>query len=236
MPDRRTPPPPEPLREPRPGAPSEARVDTSVSKERVAGLFDGIVAITATLLIIDFGVATDGEALRLSDLAAALRDVLHWIVSFVMVAVIWREFHLVFAHITRWDGALLVLTFAQMGAISLIPFAAGLVGDNPHSVLAALVFAAIMGLNGLLVSANLAMLRGKAHLHAAPASRLHLHRRMRGQLFVFPVGIAVSVTAAVLHDPLLGILAWALCPIVIALLGRHADASPGAAPFEEEIA
>lgn len=215
---------------------SHATPEDGVSKERVAGLFDGIVAITATLLIIDLGVSAEGEDLRLADLAGALRDVVHWIVSFVMVAVIWKEFHLVFAHTRRWDGALLALTFAQMAAISLIPFAAGLVGNHPHSVLAAMVFAAVMGMNGLLVSANLALLRAKEHLHAGAHSRHHLRHRMRRQLAVFPAGIAISVAAAMMHDPLLGVVAWALCPMVIALHNQRAAVPDGVPALAKDSA
>ena len=219
-----------------PSAEHDPGFDGGVSRERVAGLFDGIVAITATLLIIDLGVDAGGGPLTPAALAAALPGLVHWIVSFIMVAVIWKEFHLVFAHSKHWDGGLLTVTFAQMAAISLIPFAAEVVGDYPDSELAALVFAAVMGLNGLLVAANVFILGRKAHLHAPSQSRDQLARRMRGQLMVYPAGIAISVADAWLHDPLLGILAWALCPLVVAVHVRRAHGAPARLPLQKDLA
>ena len=193
---------------------------SGVSKERVGGLFDGIVAITATLLILDIGVTAQTGELTLADLRASLVAILHWAVSFVMVAMIWTEFHFVFAHTRQWDGGLLVVTFAQMALISLVPFAAELVGDHPQNLIAALVFAAVMGANGLFVALNISILLRKAHLHMNDRSRDHLGRRMRAQLLVYSLMLSVSLATAALHDPLFGILAWALCPVALAVYLR----------------
>lgn len=194
----------------RPGVP------LGIPKERVAALLDGIVAITATLLTLNISVPGPGETLTLSWLMETAKPVLHWVISFVMVAVIWAELRFVFAHSQRWDGGLLAVTFVQMGLISLIPFASDLVGSFPSSFLAATVFASIMGANGLLVSANFVVLRRKQHLHSADHSMTVLARRARAQLLVYPGCLVVSLVAAWLHDPLLGILAWAICPVALA--------------------
>lgn len=190
--------------------------DAGIPKERVAGLFDGIVAITATLLILDIGIPDTDGLLTVPDLLESARSVLHWAVSFVMVAVIWTEFHFVFAHSRRWDGGLLVVTFFQMALISVVPFAAELVGSFPGSLLATLIFAVVMGANGLLVSVNIYILQQKSHLHTMEHSPGRLGRRRRAQIVIYPLSIAVSVLAALIHDPALGILAWALCPLALA--------------------
>jgi len=187
-----------------------------VAKERVAGLFDGIVAITATLLVLEIGTPDVDGPLTLPDLWASARSVMHWMVSFVMVAVIWTEFHFIFAHSRRWDGGLLILTFLQMALISLIPFAADLSGAYPSSLVATLVFAAIMGGNGLIVSANIYFLQQRPHLHSADRSPHRLHRRRRAQAVIYPLSTLISVVAAIVHDPMLGVLAWALCPLALA--------------------
>ncbi len=197
--------------------------DLGIPKERVAGLFDGIVAITATLLVLNVGIPEAGDELTSTDLMGSIRSVLHWGISFVMVAVIWTEFHFVFAHSRRWDGGLLVVTFFQMALISMIPFAADLVGTYPGSILAATVFAIVMGGNGLLVSANIYILQRKAHLHTAEHSLRRLAKRWRAQAIIYPASAAVSLLAAMLHDPLLGVMAWALCPLALALQLRRSS-------------
>ena len=205
-----------------------------IPKERVAGLFDGIVAITATLLTLEFGVPVASGELALTDLAASGSAVLHWGVSFIMVAVIWTEFHFVFAHTRRWDGVMMTLTFCQMALISLIPFASELVGDNPGSFIATLVFTVIMGANGLMVSANNFVLQRKEHLHSSEHSRHALYRRRRAQAQVYPLFVIVSLIAAWLHDPIVGELVWALCPLALAThVRRDARTPPDRTPRTE---
>jgi uncharacterized membrane protein len=194
--------------------------ETAVSKERVAALFDGIFAITATLLILNIKVTTPGPELTFGDLRAILPAIAHWAVSFVMVGVIWSEFHFVFAHSQRWDGGLLFVTFAQIAAVSLIPFAADLVGDYRGSVPAALVFSAVMGVNGLLVSANISILQRKTHLHVDETSGLRLGRRRYAQALIYALCIPLSLFAAMLGDSTLSVLAWIACPLALAILRR----------------
>jgi uncharacterized membrane protein len=219
----------------RAGPPASRRgtlAEIEVSKERVAALFDGIVAITATLLILNIDVTTSGPELTLGDLHAILPSIAHWAVSFVMVAVVWSEFHFVFAHSQRWDGGLLLVTFAQIAAISLIPFASDLVGEYSGSVLAALVFSAVMGANGLLVSANLYILQRKTHLHADETAGYRLGRRGYGQILIYALCIPLSLFAAMLGDSTLSVLAWIACPLALAFLRQR---FPPAGPVAKTI-
>lgn len=208
------------FRDSAPVSPRGASTDAAVSKERVAALFDGIVAITATLLILNIDVSASGPELSLGDLRAILPSIVHWAVSFVMVGVIWSQFHFVFAHTQHWDAGLLVVTFAQIAAISLIPLAAQLVGDHGGSVLAALVFSATMGLNGLLVSANIYILQRKTHLHVDETAVRILGRLGYAQTLIYALCIPLSLLAAMLGDSSLSVLAWIACPVALACL-RH---------------
>ncbi len=206
------------------GAPVSRRgalTESGVSKERVAALFDGIVAITATLLILNVDVTKTGSELTLQDLRAILPSLAHWAVSFVMVGVIWYDFHFVFAHSRRWDAGLLFVTFAQIAAISLIPFAADLVGDYQGSVLAALVFSTVMGANGLLVSANLYILQRKTHLHVDETASHLLGRRGSAQTLIYALCIPLSLCAAMLGDSTLSVLAWIACPLALVVLRQR---------------
>lgn len=195
-----------------------ARVRPYVPKERVAAIYDGIVAIAATLLVLEIGVTAAGEQLTLHDIAASFRLILHWLVSFMMIAVLWAEFHFIFAHSRRWDGGLLAMTFAHVAVLSLVPFASGLVGEYPDSTAAALVFAVIMAANGLLLTANALLLRGKPHLHESHDSPVHLTIRIRAQLAVYLAVAGISMLGAYVHHPIWGVVGWALCPVLLALI------------------
>lgn len=207
----------------RDGTPVSRRgpADIGISKERVAALFDGIVAITATLLILNIEVAKAGPELTLADLRATLPSIGHWAVSFVMVGVIWSEFHFVFAHSRRWDGGLLFVTFGQIAAISLIPFAADLVGEYGGSVLAAVVFSAVMAANGLLVSANIYILQKKSHLHVDETASSRLERRGYAQTLIYVLCIPLSLFAAMLGDSTLSVIAWIVCPLALAAVRQR---------------
>jgi uncharacterized membrane protein len=198
---------------------------SGVSKERVAALFDGIVAITATLLILNLDVTASGHELSFGDLRAILPELAHWAVSFVMVGVIWVEFHFVFAHTKHWDSGLLLVTFAQIAAISLVPFAAELVGDHAGSTLATLVFSAVMGTNGLLVAANIYILRRKTHLHVDEATEHRLRRRGHAQALIYAACIPLALIAAMLGDSTVSVLAWIACPLALAIFGQRLPAA-----------
>jgi uncharacterized membrane protein len=203
----------------RPGNPAVATgLGSYVPKERVAAIYDGIVAIAATLLVLEIGVEASGDRLGLADIGASLHLILHWIVSFTMIAVLWAEFHFVFAHSRRWDGGLLAMTFAHVAALSLVPFASGLVGEYPDSTTASLVFATVMAVNGLLLTANAMLLRRKPHLHETPDSHAHLSRRIRAQFAVYAAVAAISMLGAYFHHPIWGIVGWMLCPVALALV------------------
>lgn len=213
------------------GAPQDgSAAETGVPKERIAALFDGIVAITATLLILGVAIPGDADTLTLEALRDSGRALLHWAVSFAMVAMIWTEFHVVFAHARHWDGRMLLGTFVQMAAISVIPFAAQVMGDYPQSGVGALLFAAVMGVNGLLVSFNVWLLQRRAHLHVAAHTAHHLRRRKHGQMLVFPLVIALSLASATFHDPALGVAAWLLCPLALAALLRAGGGPAASVP------
>jgi Predicted integral membrane protein len=196
------------------------RIGMYVEKGRVAALYDGVVAIAATILVLQVRISASGEELSLSDINDSVHLILHWLVSFLMIAVLWSEFHFVFTHSRRWDGFLLAVTFAHVAAISLIPFASAVVGDHPDSLVASLVFASVMIANGLILMVITVSLRTKTHLQVAAQSDAHLALRNRTQLYGFSGAALISVLGAYLHHPLWGILGWALCPVELSIVSR----------------
>ena len=42
-------------------------------------------------------------------------------------------------------------------------------------------------------------------------SHAHLDERRHAQALIYPASIIISIGAALIHDPILGVLAWALC-------------------------
>ena len=102
----------------------------SISKERVGALSDGVVAIAATILVLELKVPED-HSLSRSDVEHWVLIILGWVVSFIMITVMWLENHRQLALASAWTMPLMVVTFAQLGLISLIPFGSNLIMDQP---------------------------------------------------------------------------------------------------------
>ena len=197
-----------------------ASIEALVPKERVSAIFDGIVAIAATLLIMSVDISNKGDVLNFGDFVNAAHQILNWSVSFLMVAVIWGQFHFVFSHSKHWDMGLMALTFLQVAAVSLIPFASNVAGDHPESVAAAIVFTGVMAANGYILTLNAWFLRRKTHLHVADSSYHHLLERIRAQAAMYSITTCIAMAGIISHHPLWGLLAWALCPLSLVLMLR----------------
>jgi uncharacterized membrane protein len=122
---------------------------------RCTTLTDGVFAIVITLLVLDLKLPDPplpGSQV-LDELVANVPDFIGWTVSFVVLARFWMIHHDVVAGIVRCRASTIVANFAFMGAISLVPFGASLVGayefDEPVPVV---VFSMTLGLSGLLLA------------------------------------------------------------------------------------
>jgi uncharacterized membrane protein len=122
--------------------------------DRLSALSDGIFAIVLTLLVLD--LKPPEPPVPGTDLAGWLvtngPDFLAWAVSFVVVARLWMVHHHVLARLDTIGAGTAVANLAFLGAVSLVPFGASLVGsyefDEPGAVA---VFSATLGLSGFLL-------------------------------------------------------------------------------------
>lgn len=191
------------------------------SRERVGALTDGVVAIAATLLVLDLKAPREIDDLTLSELSQYVPLFIGWLISMAMIAAIWYEQHFLFRRTSSWDNALIVVTFMQLASVSLIPFASGLVADYPQSLTAAIVFATVMLLNGSLIASNAFLLGSRPGLCEAGCVAGDLRLRAIVQIVCY-VGITVlSIAGAALHHPLLGVIAWSLSPVLVAVFERR---------------
>jgi uncharacterized membrane protein len=195
-----------------------ASIEAVVPKERVSAVFDGIIAIAATLLIMSVDISSTDKVLTFGDFARAAHQILNWLVSFLMVAVIWGQFHFIFSHSKHWDMGLMALTFLQVAAVSLIPFASNVAGDHPESVAAAIVFTGVMAANGYILALNAWLLLRKTHLHVDDSSYHHLQARIHAQAAMYSITTCIAMAGTIFHHPLWGILTWLVCPMLLFLL------------------
>lgn len=187
-----------------------------VSKERVSALSDGMIAIAATLLVLELKVPDDG-ALSAEIVMHWARTLAGWMISFAMIALIWFENHFQMASASRWTVGLTVATFVQLALLSLIPFGSNLIVDTPDSLFAALVFNGILLANGLCLAGTMWMIGRNKDIHISAAVSRVMEKRANFALLSYLLTAFLGVFSAIYHHPFTGIVLWALIPFIVSL-------------------
>jgi uncharacterized membrane protein len=98
-----------------------------VSSARLEAFSDGVLAIAATLLVLELHVPDAGQ-----DLGAALLaqwpSYAAYAVSFATIGIIWVNHHALFVHVRQVDRTLLFLNLLLLMVVSLIPFPTAILG------------------------------------------------------------------------------------------------------------
>lgn len=202
---------------------------TTFGVERLGALSDGVIAIGATLLVIDLKITSedDLDTLTWAALADQGPELLGWAISFLMICVIWWEQHYALSQAARIDGPVIVATLGQLALVSLIPFATSLVAFFEHSHPSSVLFSAVMCANGLALALHGWLIGRRAHLHGRPTAPL-LVQHARYQLVAYPATAAGALALAYAHHPLAGVAAWVVTPILlcVAITRRNAVRQP----------
>ncbi|PWK59220.1 TMEM175 family protein [Roseicyclus mahoneyensis] len=185
----------------------------SISKERVGALSDGVIAIAVTILVLELKVPED-HSLSRDDVEHWVLLFLGWVVSFIMIAVMWLENHRQLVLASVWTMPLMIVTFAQLGLISLIPFGSNLIMDQPDSLASAITFNVIMFANGLCAGAGGLVLARDLRMQDEPEVAATLVRRSLLQVLVYASIAVIGLLGAILHHPFLGVILWLSMPLV----------------------
>ena len=193
----------------------------SFGVERIGALSDGVVAIALTILVLElkFPEVLSDDAELWASLAMQAPELVGWVISFVMITIVWYDQHYLFAHSERFDTGLLVINLAQLAAISLIPAAAHLIGRFPEDPASAVIFSGVMLLNGFVMAVNATYLARHDALHGTVEARF-LHRRGAYHAISFTAMAVGAITLGALAHPLMGTALWAIKPVGFSLYHR----------------
>ncbi|HEY5024629.1 MAG TPA: TMEM175 family protein [Acidimicrobiales bacterium] len=192
-----------------------------MSKERLEAFSDGVFAIAITLLVL-----TIGQPTKYTDLAHQLG--LRWpslaayVVSFIVIGIMWLNHHTIFTHLDHIDRGLFYLNLLLLMTIVFIPYPTGVLGEalrrGVGARTAAVFYTAIMAINASVWAA--------LWLYASVGRRLlraefpEAQRSMATVLFiagafVYTASIGVAFINAYLTLAVQGVLAlyYALDPI-----------------------
>lgn len=163
--------------------------------KRLEAFSDGVMAIAITLLVLDLKVPPHAEA-SAHGLAAALGhewpSYAAYLVSFLVIGIIWINHHAMFTQVRRVDRAVLFTNLGLLMVVSLIPFPTRLLADyltsdgSDASVAAAAYSATMLGMAVAFTGLWWAITRDAGLLHE------HLDRAAgRAALRRFSLGLVV---------------------------------------------
>ncbi len=203
-----------------PGAASGNTDDVS----RVAALTDGVVAIAITLLVLDIAIPEIPDALVDNELADALwqlrPQVFGFVLSFAVIAYYWLSHRLVFSHLRRIDGPLVIINLIFLLVIAFIPFVAGLLADYVPNGLAVACYSGVMAMAGLTLLAMVAYPKAKGHFHPnVPLAHVSMITR---KIAVAPIVYLIAVPVAFLNG-WVALATTALIPLLRTAIGKRSS-------------
>lgn len=123
------------------------------SSERLLAFSDAVMAVAITLLVLDLKLP---EGLSDTDLFVAIPALAHnlwcYVLSFVVIGVLWMAHYNQFAHIRRVDGALMWLNLFFLMAVALIPFVTSVMSGHSNA-LPTMLYAAVLMMSCLMSAA-----------------------------------------------------------------------------------
>ena len=187
--------------------------------ERIAFFSDAVMAIAITLLALDVRLPTldhhDPAVLTQALLDLAPRY-FGFVLSFLVVAAYWLAHHRMFRVLRRYDEAFIWLNIVFLLCIAFIPFASSVLGEYGDQRPAAVFYALVIVVTGLVqTSLWLYATRNGRLIDAPPADRAIRLGTLRA---LMPVLVFLPSLPLVLIHPYVAMLAWVLVfPIVAAM-------------------
>src|SRR5579863_9916574 len=122
----------------------------TMSKERLETFSDGVFAIAITLLVLTIASPTKYTdlghqlGLRWPSLAA-------YVVSFIVIGIMWLNHHTIFTHLDHVDRGLFYLNLLLLMTIVFIPYPTGVLGEalrrGVGATTAAVFYSAVRAIN-----------------------------------------------------------------------------------------
>jgi TMEM175 potassium channel family protein len=207
-----------------------------MSTGRTEAFSDGVFAIAATLLVLELKVPQVGPGGLADALLGNWPSYATYVVSFLVIGIIWVNHHAVMERIRKVNRPLLFLNLMFLMAVALIPFPTALLADylqaGHDERLAAAVYGGSMTLMGLTFGSIWAyvVLSGDDLLHKGVDPV-----RARRSLWLFAAGnplyvlaIGASVLSATLALAIYALLAFFYLFEVLPPLTQQGDMEEGA--------
>ncbi len=136
-----------------------------ISTGRLEAFSDGVIAIIITVMVFDLKFPTIPTQQTIwNDLQPLIPRFLSYVLSFLMVAIMWVNHHQLFHQIKHTDHKLLWLNINLLFWMSLIPFCTHFLGSNPALPYASVAYGLIFFTNALSFTLIRNHVSGKSEL------------------------------------------------------------------------
>lgn len=210
--------------------------DALLSFERVVFFSDAVFAIVITLLVLELKVPHLSEHTEPSlrhALVELLPRVAGFVISFLIIGLMWIEHHRIFRYIADYDGGLLWRNLFLLLCVSFVPFPTALFSENFWSRTAFILYTASFG---GVATAKLLIWRhaGKANLlkkEVTPA----LERRIARRSLAVPLACALAIVLSFISI-FLAPISFAFIPLLARVLDPTSKKQEAATVNEEAAA
>lgn len=112
-----------------------------LNKDRLAALSDGIVAIAATIMVLELVVPNE---ISINSLMSQFPVLFAYLISFSLIYLAWRSHHNAFEKAEIINNKIFVINGIWLFFITLIPFTTALVGNDPHNPLSESIYVLVL--------------------------------------------------------------------------------------------
>jgi uncharacterized membrane protein len=202
---------------------------TTITPARLSALSDGIIAIAATLLVLDIRAPVAAAAVWPA-LGHEWPSLVGYVVSFLIIGIAWIHHHNLFHQVRAVDRTLLLLNLGMLLTIGFLPVPTATIGEHlagGHDATGAAVF-----YGAALTLTSVWFTLFWQHLHRHPEllqpGGAEAARQARRTSLIGPVGY-LAATAVALATPIGSVLVEAGL-VVWFVVGRAAPAGRTGAP------
>ena len=185
----------------------EGSSEIFMGTSRMEAFSDGVIAIIITIMVLELKLP---RAVSLATLIDEVPVLLSYVLSFLVVAIMWVNHHHVLHQVKQVNGRLLWLNIHLLFWMSLIPFSTGLIGEDHDVPLAAFVY----GVN--LAMASLAftfLVNGVARAQSSSTKR-GSHRRRIQQRNITTVVVYAAAASLAFVSVYLAYAVYVILPIL----------------------
>ncbi len=126
-----------------PSASQQRRLSSAIPTARIETLTDGVFAIVMTVLVFNFHAPLKDVVEKfglLHELTALVPTLIAYVITFVILGVLWVGHHNQFFYIRRADRVLLWINIFFMMVVALLPFSAQLLSEYGQDKVSIIVY------------------------------------------------------------------------------------------------